>query len=161
MTYDELKSTVQNREPRDCVIVALSLLTNFPYADIQAAIDLIQPNRTPGKGIYLRRAFEALDTCYNIHACSVYEYGISSNNLLGLPKIPTTRRSKIGYYRIASVKQYTNRSILPYVRTGKYLISYHGHVAACINGKIEDWSNNRCLRIQEIFVLRDQWNDRI
>jgi len=63
------------------------------------------------------------------------------------------RASKKQYVRQPNKSKYTVKTIANTIPVGKYLVFTSGHVLACINGKIYDWTEDRKHRVTYIIEI--------
>ncbi len=113
-------------EKNDCVVVAVAIAARMTY---ERAHGICQyQGRKIGKGIPHRDVLDHLE-------------------ILG--------------YKVEQVKnliqkngsKYTNKTIGNKLKKGYYIVKNNGHVAAVVNGTIEDWSNGRQFHILSAYKI--------
>ena len=122
------------RENNDCTVVATALVCNAKYEDAHAALK--KYGRVKGKGagphIYLK-------------ACS--DLGVKTRWLEWSEICELARRNGARYLTSNSVV----RALPP---KGKYLIRTHSHLAAVVDGVMEDWTEGRRFRVKQMWEVK-------
>ena len=115
-------------ERNDCVVKALTAISELPYGTVHEVCRLA--GRKRGRGMHMYKWLPLIDTV----GCKVtgkkYE-----------PKKPDG-------------SGYTMKTILKGLHPNKkYLVHVRGHVAAVVNGKIVDWSAGRQHRVKTVYEI--------
>lgn len=127
-TYSELREHAKKAgHSRFCTLIALSLLTDTPFDTVHHSVRARGWRGSKKVGMKMS---------YVLKAFGVFG---ASYKRIPVPKGVKTNITLKG--RLDPNK--------------KYLIEYSNHVAAYINGKIEDWSDDRRLRVRDIFEVSD------
>lgn len=118
------KVSLAMNESNDCSVKALAILTDTAYKVAHAV--LADLGRKPRKGAVLYDMFSAV-------------------RMLGWKREEVTD----------SVTAKTVKKIAsdPVFSHGHFLIYTSGHVVAVKNGKVEDWSEDRALRIKQVWKI--------
>ena len=120
------KASAKAGEKNDCAVVGISIAARVPYNKAHDA--LTKHGRVPRRGTYphqIKRALESL-------GCEI--------EITSRPLQPNGSR-------------YTAKTIGKRFKRGYFLVVYSGHVAAMINGNIEDWTDNRNHRVVEAWRI--------
>lgn len=113
------------REHNDCAVRALAIAANKPYEEAHAIFK--KHGRKNRHGTPLTVIFRAA----------------SEVN-------PNVKYKSI---RKPNGSRYTARTIGEALPKGNYIIHYNGHVAAMVNGCVEDWTDGRCHRVIAVFEM--------
>jgi hypothetical protein len=126
LKYKEMKvSSSKFRERNDCVVIALAIVSGKTYEE---ARQILKKNgRQDRKG--------------------TYRYAIQKSVLEVNPN------AEFEYITKPCGGQYTSRTIGKALPKGNYIVLFRSHAAAMVDGVIEDWSDGRCMRVQEIIKL--------
>lgn len=57
--------------------------------------------------------------------------------------------------KIVTRNSYTMRTVNKLCPTGRCLVFVHRHVAAMVDGKVQDWTAGRCHRVESVYVISD------
>lgn len=126
------KTTLQSRvagETNDCSVIAISILSGLPYAEVHAAFEAA--GRKPGKGTYQEVMMKAVTTLgLRLVRVNLQTY---------LDKLPRGGKSL--------TTNTANR--YPHIFDGAppMLVHVSGHALALMNNKVHDWSANNQKRI--------------
>lgn len=127
--YEALKS--QRFDRNDCGVVAVALTTDTPYPLAHSLLK--SQGRKDGKGCYpsqLMRVFANLGFRIRVRR---------NEEVLKKDGYRCTGRTAV--------------KSLDYLKSGVHMIVYNTHVAACINGEIEDWTNSSLKKVEEVWTL--------
>jgi hypothetical protein len=124
--FKEVKvSSSKMRERNDCAVKALAIVASKPYEEIHALMKSL--GRKDRRG-----------TSRNI----VWKAAQKLNPEVGYEAI----RKPNGRY-------YTARTIGEALPKGNYMILYRGHLAAMVDGMVEDWTDGRCHRVLAVYKM--------
>ena len=116
----------QFKETNDCAVVAVALATDCPYKDVHGIMGTL--GREPRSG-----------TPWSIIKSTVH--------FLGFDVEITTPRKPCG-------GKYTSYKLPPNLDPNKrYMAVVSGHILAIINGRVEDWTQGRRCRIEQIWEV--------
>lgn len=113
-------------ETNDCTVISLSIVLDTNYTKVHNALELV--GRKKGKGIKLRQSLIQLGRLLDFE----FERFIPIQN---------------------NGSKYTMKTIGNKYNKGNYLVFVSGHVAAMIDGTIEDWTINREHRVVELIKI--------
>ena len=113
------------RERNDCAVKALAIAAEKPYEEVHALFKRLGRKNRRGTPLYTI-----------VRAAREY-----SPNVLY-----TDIRKPCG-------GKYTARTIGEALPKGKYILHYNGHVAAMVDGMVEDWTDGRCHRVIAVIKL--------
>lgn len=120
------KASDKRGERNDCAVVAVSIAGRVPYNKAHDALRLAgRKNRKGTQRWQTKAALETIGCTYEVTEA---------------PRQPNGSR-------------YTAKTIGNGFKRGFYLVFYRGHVAAMVNGKIEDWTDDRNHRVQEVWKI--------
>lgn len=113
-------------EANDCSVIATSIAARVPYNEAHAALRAQgRPNRRGSTVSQLLRALESL-------GCSLEE--------IDNPRQPNGSR-------------YTMKTVGRLARRGYYIVLVRRHVAAVVNGDVEDWSTDHKHRVLKVWKV--------
>ena len=118
------KTRVALSETRDCAVIALAILTGLPYAI--AHREMKSEGRKDRGSSDLRMLMSALSRCW----------------LRGMERTPIKGITVATFHKRMAGS------------TGRYLIRTSGHVAAFVDGQVQDWTQDRRHRIIEVYKLK-------
>lgn len=113
------------RERNDCAVKALAIAASKPYEEVHSVFK--KHGRRNRRGTPLHIIFRA-----------AREYS------------PNVEYKPI---RKPCGGKYTARTIGQALPKGNYIIHYNGHVAAMVDGMVEDWTDGRCHRVLAVIKL--------
>lgn len=115
----------EKREHNDCAVKALAIAAEIPYDEAHALFKRHgrKNRRATPLNIILKATHEIRPNC-------------DFKNI-----------------RKPDGRKYTARTIGEALPKGNYMVLFRGHIAAMVNGCIEDWSDGRCLRVEAIFEM--------
>lgn len=122
---DCLTESKQIGERNDCTVKAIAIAGGFPYLQVHEVL--------------------ALNGRYRGHGCprSVWE---ASMTQLGLTWTETRPRQPSG-------SRYTMKTIARAFPRGRHIVQVNGHVAALVDGKVEDWTDGRQYRVHRVLSI--------
>jgi hypothetical protein len=124
MDFDKVsKDSKSLGETKDCAVKAVAIVTNTPYKVVHAM--MAKHGRKPRRGTPM---------------------GITHKVLKELGVWVERCDDK---FRSRTVNQL--KSELP--KTGRFLVRTRGHILACVNGKVMDWTDGRRHRPKEFFQI--------
>lgn len=126
ITFKEAKiSSSKMREHNDCAVKALAIAGNKSYEEVHSLFkSLGRKNRRGTSQFIIHKAAKQVNPNF----------------------VFKNIRKPNGSF-------YTARSIREAFPKGRYMILYRGHIAAMVDGTIEDWSEGRCHRVLGIFEM--------
>lgn len=125
--YKQVKAQSKKmREYNDCTVVATSIAARIPY---NKAHDMLR----------LRGRKDRRGTNMMVMLDAVADAGCTIERIT-CPIQPNGSR-------------YTAKTIGKAFPKGYFIIEYRGHVAAMINGEVQDWTDNRNHRVQNVFRI--------
>jgi len=124
--YQRVKQQRRMGECNDCSVIAVSIAGRVPYNVAHKALK--HEGRKDGCGAYMYQTLNALSSM----GCKFYE--------MSHGKQPNGSR-------------WTATSIGRKFPRGYYLVSMRGHIAAMVNGKVEDWTEGRRNIVLSVFKV--------
>lgn len=115
-----LSSSEAKNERNDCAVKAVAIATGVGYEKAHSVFAKL--GRRNGRGVSWEQMVKAIKQCtgHDINYDQIFK--------------PNGQR-------------YTGRTIGQALPSGKYILIFKGHVAALVDGVIEDWTEARCKRI--------------
>ena len=148
MNYKIAKNAADSiNETNDCGVKAVAIATNTPYKDVHAIMASLGRKRRKG-------------TPWGVLSGALEQLGYRG---LSFEKAPMQKRTKTvrfgtgaGSVSFLQEKEsyYTMKTIhkaLP--KRGRYILHCSGHVAAFVNGKVEDWTEGRRHRVLRVMKI--------
>ena len=124
--YKETKiSSSKMGERNDCVVIALSITSGKSYEEIHEILK--KYGRKDRRGTYFGTIRKAV---LEVNPNAVFDQVTKPGG-----------------------GKYTSRTIGKVLTEGNYIVFTRGHAAALVDGVIEDWSADRCKRINKIIKL--------
>lgn len=119
------KVSIAMNESNDCSVKALAILTDTAYKVAHSVLSSL--GRKPRKGAMLYDMFSAIRSLgWELEEVT------DSVNAKTVKKIATD----------------------PAFSRGHFLVYTSGHVVAVKHGKVEDWSEDRALRVKQVWIVR-------
>jgi hypothetical protein len=125
--FEELMQRSESvNEKNDCVVKALSILTDYDYDDVRYVLGLC--GRKPKRGCDFRVTSKAI--------------GLLRHKIIDVSDYFSSRTVRTLEREMQGVK-------------GRYLVRVRRHMLAVVDGKVHDWSRGRCHRIREIYQIKE------
>lgn len=136
MNYTAVRETAKNMGDRGaCSMIAISLTTNIPYDQVRARC--VEAGLWDDKrGGWVRGSFRYENTWHRMIKL------FPEIDLDGMVVAPRRGRTRVSFQTVGRM-----------FHKGTYIIECRGHVAALIDGKVEDWSEGRrkvCLAVYPV-----------
>ena len=126
-------------ETNDCAVKAISIACRISYKEAHALCAKF--GRKNRRGMKTNAILEAVKSL----GCSLVEKD----------KYSTARNKKTGCFEKCG---YTVSSIGPKIKRGYHLVFVRGHVLACVNGQVADWTEGRkhhVIKTVKVFKTRE------
>lgn len=156
LTYRDIKKEAYEGDNNCCTVISASLIFNKNYQETRSFFAL--NGRKNGRGLTWSKYNRIMDRLAKLEGYTIKKFDVMAWDIeAGKQTFAFVDKSSKNVDTIIkdlkTKTAVTTNNFRKYLPSGNYVFSMSGHVATCLNGTLQDWTNGRAKRITNIWQV--------